>query len=267
QLQEALDMNYNMKMDNLQLQTLPWGVVNSASALNNAPMKMKPGTWIPVDDVNNSIRPMSFPVNSAALGIEEDKLINWAERVSTTPPHASGSVGDNVGPLRSTSGLVGLLQQVNKEFQPMVEHNADTWKELEMGLLEDLEFRVDTGLKMRVLGPDLEEAVSPIEFKDAFRMTAILDMKIDVASLINSAEFKRNDAQVLFQLFTTPGLLQQFGIVTQKGMYKFASDVLREYGKEYEEYLDEPQFVKEILTVWQEIQICAQLEMPPMNPA
>lgn len=266
QLQEALDMNHNLRMNSLQMQTMPWGVYSATSSLDKEMKKVGPGYWIQVDDVNNSMRPMSFPVNAAALGIEEDKYFQYAERLATVPPHASGMVGDNVGPLRSTSGLTALLKQVNKEFKPMVDINAESWKSLELSLLEDLEFRVDTQLKMRVLGPTLKDAMAPFEFRDAFRLTAMLDMSIEVASLIESEEFRRNDASVLYSLFTTPGLLQQYGIVTPEGIYNFAKDVLSEYGRDYSAYLEKPEFAKKLLTVWEEVQYIAQLEIPPMSP-
>jgi hypothetical protein len=48
-------------------------------------------------------------------------------------------------------------------------------------------------------------------------------------------------------------------------MYKAVEDYLKAYGKNPDQYLDQPAFINQALTLWQEIQICAQGEVPPMS--
>ena len=252
----------------MQLQTCPWGEYRGGSSLDNNPVRIAPGKWIQVDEIGD-LHPLSFNSNAHLLVSEEDRNWRYGEWLLSVSPLSQGMVPQQVGPTRSTSGVVALLQQMDKQFKPSVDQLAVQWRKLEYLILEDLDFRVDPALKIRILGPSIKD-VNVMqnfiqEFGQTYLLTKLIDLKIDVASIINSDEVKRNEASLILMQLLNPSLLQQSGIVGPKGLYKAIEDYLKAFGRNPEQYLDEPQFITQPLTLWQEVQICAQGEIPPMS--
>jgi hypothetical protein len=269
-LNEEMDMLHNMQMDALALQTCPFGVYRSTSSLKNEPIRIAPGKFIPVDSTDD-MRVMNFQTTATVLSSVEDRLWHYAGRQASVSELNQGQVPSMVGATRSTSGVVTLLQQMDKEFKMSVDQNADTLRKLEKMLMDDLDYRIDPALKMRVLGARIEDYVKEGDKDDfdivtnALRSNGAFDHKISVADIIHSDEVRRSEAQILLQMLTAPSLAQQMGIIGPKALYKVYEDFLKAYGKECSQYIDKPDFTTKPLTLFQEIQICAQGGMPPMS--
>jgi len=269
-LNEEMDEQHNMRMNALALQTCPFGTYRSSSSLKNQPIRIAPGKFIPVDDVND-LKAFNFQVNAHVLAGEEDRLWNYAERMASVSSLTQGIVPQTVGPTRSTSGVIALLQQMDKEFKVTIDQCASQWKKLEKMLMDDLDYRIDSQVKMRVLGASIEDFVNPSDqnamsvVNEALRINAAFDMKIDVASVVNSDEIKRNEASIILDKISLPSVAHQFGVLTPKALYRAWAEYLRAFGKEVDQYLDKPEFVTKPLTLYQEVQICGQGEMPPMS--
>jgi len=267
-LQEEMDMNHNMRLDYLQLQTCPFFVYRGGSSLDNEEITISPGKGIPLDEITD-LRPITFPSNANILMAEEDRLWKYAEWLTNVSPVAAGSMPETVGPLRSTSGVVTLLRQMELQFKPVVDRFATQWKELEMSILADLDYRVDPMTKIRVLGPSIkEDSMSSDDIEEINQnllMTTQFDVRMDVASAIHSDEIKRNEASVVLQTVTNPSLLQQTGVFGPKAFFKAAEDFFTSFGLDPEQYIDKPEVITKALTLHQEIQVCAQGEVPPMS--
>lgn len=267
---ETMDLDANMRRDYLQLQACPFGTYRSTSSLKNRPIRIAPGVFIPCDETND-LKPFTFQSNAGILSSEEDRWWHYAERMASVSSINQGIVPENVGPTRSTSGVISLLQQMDKEFKPMVEHNARQWRKLELALLEDLDYRLPLSIKMKVLGAAVEDVIDPKDIDNvealarAILVTGGLDFKIDVASVINSDEVRRNEATIIMDKLAAPTLAPQFGVVTPKTLFKAYSDWLKTYGRDVKQFLDEPVFVSNPLTLWQEVQVCGQGQIPPMS--
>src|SRR3990167_1992802 len=199
-LQEEMDAHHNMRMDYMQLQTVQWGEYRGGSSLDNQPIRIAPGKFIAVDEIGD-LNPKSFTSNAHMLAPEEDRLWRYAEWLTSVSPLSQGLVPDRVGPTRSTSGVVTLLQQMEKQFKPVVDQLAVQWRRLEYAILEDLDFRVDPALKVRILGPSIKgiEDIQqvPVLFGNTYLLTKLMDLKIDVASIVSSDEVKRNEATLI----------------------------------------------------------------------
>lgn len=265
-LQEEMDMNHNMRQDYLQLQTCPFFAYRSSSPLDKNKVRIAPGKGIPVDDVNTDIKMLTFQTNAYPLFQEESYLWQLGDRVARNSPLGQGQMPQTVGAQRSTSGVVTLLRQMDLEFKPLVEQFANNWKKLEKSILEDLDFRVDPALKARVLGPTVEQLFDgKSDFNSIFRVCAMLDMKIDVASIVNSDEMKRSDASLLLQMVSAPSLAQQMGIIGPQGIYNAWANWLKQHGFDVDLFAKKPEGIVDPLTLWQEIQIIYQGQMPPMS--
>lgn len=266
-LNQEMDETHNMRLNALKLQTTPMGVYRSTSSLKNQPIRIAPGKFIPVDDTSD-MKPFSFDVSAAVLGGEEDRIWNYAERQISTSSLQQGIVPQTVGPTRSTSGVLTLLQQMDKEAKPMIDHNADQWKKLEKMILADLDFRVDPALKMRVLGASVQDSLNTEQLStinEGLKINASFDIKIDVASIVTSDEVRRNESQLILQMISNPSLAQQFGVVGPKALFKAWSDYLKAHGREVDQFIDQPVFTTRPLTIFQEIQYVGQGGVPPMS--
>lgn len=263
-LQEEIDMNRNLRLAFKEIQACPWGVYRSNSSLNNEPIKIAPAKFFPVDNVNEDIRILSFNSSASSLFEEEAQTWQYAERHARVSPLNQGMIQGQVGPQRSTSGVITLLSQMDKEFMPIADSNAQSWRELEMGILEDLDFRIEPQIRMRVLGPMIENEVDPAAFDHIMKVSRSFDLSIQVAKMLETDEFRQQKSQAIYNFLASPSFLHQFGIVTPRGLYRAAKDVLRSYNIDEKLYLDEPKFALVALTLWQEIQVIAQGEVPPM---
>src|SRR3990167_9788111 len=63
----------------------------------------------------------------------------------------------------------------------------------------------------------------------------------------------------------SPSLLQQFGIIGPKALFKAVEKWFRAYGLEPKDLVDEPIYASRPMTLFQEIQICGQGMIPPMS--
>lgn len=266
-LQSETDLTHNMRLDYMQLQTCPAGVYRAGSSLDNQPIRLAPGKFIPVDDVND-LKTINFSTSAGLLAADEDRNMRYAELLLNVSPFSSGQVPSQIGPTRSTSGVVTLLQQIDKQMRPIIDRLAITWRKMELSILEDLDEKVPLELKERILGPIIKDKLGgkflPSLDVRSYVFKENLDLRIDVASVVNSAEVAVNEASVIFQTLGNPTLYHQAGIIGPRALFKAASDFLKAYGRNPSDYLDEPEIIPKALTLYQEIQVCGQGEVPPM---
>jgi len=270
-LNEEMDMHHNMRNNAMALQTCPFGSYKSSSSLKRQPIRIAPGKFIPVDETSD-LKVLNFPLSATALNGEEDRLWHYAERLASVSSLSQGIVPNNVGPIRSTSGVLAMLQQMDKEFKPTVDQCADQWKKMEIMILEDLDSRISPAIKMRVLGASIDDFVDKskqsevIEANKALSVNAGFDVKINVADAIMSDEIKRSEAKIILDSLIAPTIAHQMGIINPESVHKAYDEWLRSYGKDPSNYgIKKPDFIMKPLTLYQEIQYCAQGQVPPMS--
>ncbi|MFA5809814.1 MAG: hypothetical protein WC935_05710, partial [Thermoleophilia bacterium] len=268
-LNEEMDQTHNMRLDYLALQTCPFGTYRASSSLKNEPIRIAPGKFIPTDETTD-MKVLNFQTNAISLRGEEALLWQYAERQAGVSALQQGMVPETVGPTRSTSGVVTLLRQMEKEFQPMVDQCAEQWKKLEKLLLDDLDRRIHPAFKMRVLGAAIEQYVDQQQetqvnaINEALRVNAMFDVVIDVAQVIRSEEVVRSEATQVLQTLTAPSLAAQLGVIGPKALMKAYREWLEAFDKDPDDYLDRPAFIDQPLTLYQETQVCQQGQIPPM---
>lgn len=267
-IQEEVNLYHNRRQDSLTLQTTPFGVYRAGSSLKREPLKISPGKIIPVDDVND-LKLMSWNANAQIMTNEQQMLWQYAERMVSVTALSQGAMPETVGALRSTSGVLTMLKQMQKEFVSSIDQNADSWKKMEKMILYDLDTRISDQVKLRILGPAVKDPATVLKKyvplgADGIAITSQFDLEIDVASAINSEEIRRNDAQQVMQTTLNPSIAHQLGIVNAKGVYESLRKWYLAMGEDPNSFITKPQFTDEPLTLYQEIQICGQGEVPPM---
>jgi len=270
-LNEEMDLTHNMRLNYLALQTAPFGTYRASSSLKSQPIRIAPGKFIPTDETTD-MRVLNFQTNAVVLGAEEDRLWHYAERLASSSSLQQGIVPSTVGPTRSTSGVISLLQQMDKEFRPIVDGCVDSWKKLTRMILDDLDWRIEPAVKMKVLGASINDFIRPekdLDFQigvisDAMRINSQFDLKIDVVSIIRSDEVLKSEATNILGMLNSPSIAQQLGIVGPKALFKAYADWLKSYNRDPDDYLDMPLFIGKPMTFYQELQICYQEQLPPM---
>ena len=265
-LNEEADQHHNMRIDSLALQTCPFGVYRGASSLKNEPIQISPGKFIPVDEITD-MRVLNFPVNATALAGEEDRSWHFADLLTSSSSLNQGIVPQQVGPTRSTSGVMALLRQMDKEFIITVDALAQPWKKMERMILDDLDTRISAAVKMRVLGASVQDALAnqtDPNISNALKINSQFDMRIDVARLVTSEEVKRNDAEMILNKVTAPGLSQETGVITPKSVFWAWENWLKAFGEDPSQVITKSDMIDKALTLYQEIQFIAQGELPPM---
>lgn len=265
-LNEEMDQHHNMRIDYLSLQVCPFGVYRASSSLKNEPIQISPGKFIPVDEITD-MKVLNFSTNPNALAGEEDRMWHYADLLTSSSSLNQGVVPQTVGPTRSTSGVMALLRQMDKEFIVTIDAIAEQWKKLERLVLDDLDYRISPAVKMRVLGASISDALrnqGDPNVSNALLVNAQFDLKIDVARAVTSDEIRRNDAEMILNKLVAPSMLQQSGVVGTKAFYRALSVWLNTFCVEEAEYIDKPDMIAKPLTLYQEIQYCTQAVMPPM---
>lgn len=269
-LQKEMDMNHNMRMNYLQLQAMPFGTYRSSSGLKDEPIIISPGKFIPVEDTND-LKVVSFNVSAQALMGEENLLWNYGQQLVNVSPMSHGMVPEQVGPTRSTSGVLTLLGQLEKEFRPIANRNAMSFREMMISTIEDIDYKLPKEIKTRVIGPEADRLNVLLSDKridseyDGMKTGHLVDLKIDVATIMNSEEMRRNQAYQIFSLLATPSALHQFGIVTPKNLHNAYIKWLKTF--DYlnpQDYSSMPIGLDNPLTLSQEIAFVFQGLVPPM---
>ena len=270
-LQDEMDRNHNFLQDVQQLIACPWGIYRSNSSFEDKPIQIVPGKFLPVETTND-LRVMNLNSNIAPLLNNESQIWNYAQWMAGVSPIGSGIVPDQVGPLRSTSGVAAMVAQSEKDFRPVADGFALQWKFLEESILEDLDKKIPFDLKKRVLGPkidylfpNLDQINNDYFVKKSLEISKSFDLKIEVASVISSDEFRRNNAMQIMQIVNNPSLMQQFGIVKAKHVYNAYVDLLNSYGiYNVDQYAERPNDI-EMLSLNDEIEYIRQGQIPPMS--
>lgn len=271
-VQKELNLTHNMRLDYLQLQTCPFFTYRESSNLRDQKVEIAPGKGIPVAE-NDDLQIKSFNVNATVLASEEALMWNYGTQMVSVTPSSQGFVGDSVGATRSTSGVVTLLNQVEKQMRPVIENSARTWREFVFSMLEDLDFKVDAAMKIGILDqemPDVEMLFTDTRAKtlnEALQVRRNMDISIDVASIIHSEEVRRNNAFQILQISMSAQPLMAMGIVTPETLYNAYNDWLSTFTYiNPERFSFQPQgMVQKPLTLNQEIQYIYTGMVPPMS--
>lgn len=263
-VQTQLNINYNMRNDYLALQTAPFGTYRSTSSLKNEPIEIQPGRFIPTDETTD-LKVITFPASATVLQSEESLLWNYGQQTVSVSSISQGFMSGQVGPLRSTSGVNSLMNNLEKEFKPVVDRFARSFKTMLLDLLSDMGM-LDNEVKARVVGPKFKHPEIFAQTDSILDHGRRFDLVLNVANLANSEEVRRNNAYMVYQTLAAPGLAAQFGIVTPKGIYNSLADWIQTYDYlEVDNYLQAPQGIDQALTLIQEIQFINQGVLPPMS--
>jgi hypothetical protein len=258
---------YNLEVDeyhNLRricgfLTNIPWGFYRPGGGLEKEKLKIKAGTFYPTDDPRNDVHEMAF-TNKTAWAMQEEGLTQaYADKLTSMPPMMQGQVPQQVGPLRSTSGVNSLMAEAMVPFDVYLDRFRVPFSRMLQGIHSDLQNRLPESIKTLVLGENSQWAIEDIP-------RARIQSKYKFLLAANDSQYNperdRQNAMVLSQMLMSQ-LPVQLGVVTAENMYNALKNVLEKNNfREIEKYLTAPQMADRPLSLYQEYATCAMGRVP-----
>ena len=266
-LNQEIDEFHNFRRASGKIANMPWGFYRASSGLEKEPIKVQPGRFYPVDDPIGDVRPIQFP-NVTAWAFQEEGLAqNYADRLTSMPQIMQGQVPGQVGPLRSTSGVMALMNEAMTPMDLQLDRIRIPMGKLFEGILSDLQFRLPESVNVMVLGERSELLYGPDGRVLSANIPKSLIMgKYKFYLAANDAQYNperdRQNALAMMQL----GLSQfpvQMGITSPENAYNLLKDIYDKNGaRDTDRYLTKPQMATRPLNLWQEYLTCLNGMMP-----
>lgn len=231
-----LDAIYNLKVDNGTIASVPMGVYRSSSGLKADTVRVKPGTLLPVDDVND-IRMMQFPYLSGFGEREEQNLVGIAERLVNTSDLQLGVGPRQVGALRNATGANLMASESGIQLEIHYDRLARSMNKFLQALFRLCRQRMPETLYYRVTGDKGENIFGNIDKRS---LRGEFDFIINVDVLGQSRIEQQQQATMLMQTLLNPTFIQT-GIVQPKNLYAIAQNYLKKNKfSRVDEYISKP---------------------------
>ena len=223
-LQKLVDSIFNQHLDAGTFAIIPPGVYRAASGFTPENINIKPGLWIPVDDVND-VKYLQMP-NNVLIGYQVIKMImELIEKVSSAGAYQSGQESD-INRSRSTArGTMAIIAQGEQRFMTLA-------KRIQFGLAKVLIQRfqlyqqnIPPGMEQRILGdsgePVFPEGVAPEDIAGNY------DVYLAIDSTGGSQVLERQTIATLYQAMIQNPLVMQ----NPAGFWELTADAFRASGK------------------------------------
>lgn len=234
---QAVNMMYNIRIDNGKLSSTPWGVYQASSSMKPDKLRISHGELSPVDDVN-AVKFMPVPFLSNFAYQDEDRLNAVAERLMAQSDLQLGRTPTKVGVFRTASGS----NQIQAESQIQLDIHFDRLERCLSPMLQCLfalcRERMPTELYYRVTGDTGEPIFGKVN-REALR--GEFDFRVNVDILGESRADAQQKAVMAMQTLINPAFTNT-GIVGPTQLYHLAKNFLMKYRfKRIDNYLAKPQ--------------------------
>lgn len=162
----ALNTIFNMSVNCMMLQILPWGFYRYGSSFKPEDHKLAPGVWIPLDDINDA-RPAQFPPTARLADSSIMLLISLVERQSgISAPH----MGQQTSGRKTAFEIKAVISEGNIKHEERIDNFQDTFGDLLRDIYNLYKFNLPDNAVFRKLYDDSGvEMKTPIFFKPASR--------------------------------------------------------------------------------------------------
>ena len=260
-LNMEIDEFHNFRRAAGKIANMPWGFYRAGSGLEKENIVVKPGRFYPLDDPQNDVRAMTFG-NVTTWAMQEEALAQtYADKLTAMPPMMQGQVPQQVGPLRSTSGLNAIMGETQAPLDVYLDRFRGPFGSIFSDCHEDLKVRLPDSIKIAVLG----ERAGLMFGAGGEYLGGVIDKRyisknFKFSLSANDAQYNpekdKQEAIVNMQL----GLSQfpvQMGLTSPENAYWLMREVYEKRGvKDIDKFLTRPQMADRPLTIWQEYSSC-----------
>lgn len=206
-VQDEIDAVHNQRIDAGTIANIPFGFYRPASGYDPENVVLAPGTWIPVDDINDvkfgqypDVKPSSFQ--------EEALLIDYYERLLGVNDNLQGRPSSIIGTRATARGQSQLLEQSLTRINMVARRLRRSWDEFIWQVHQlDMQY-LPPGVEFRVTNDETGEAYfehirerQEIKGRFDFRQRADVEVKTSAS--------RREEAQLLLNIGVSHPLLAQ----------------------------------------------------------
>jgi len=241
ELQKEMDSIYNQYLDAGTMTIIPPGVYRAASGMTPEEIQLKPGLWIPLDDVNDAkwiVMPNNVLISYQAIRM----LMELIEKISSVGAYQSGQESDIVRTRATARGTLAIIAQGEVRFNTLAKRIQQSLAKILVHILQQYQQNIPPGLEQRILGdsgePIFPEGISPEDIAGNY------DVYLGLDSTGGSKILERETAAILYQgMISNPLILSN-----PAGLWELTADTLRAAGKlDVERYIGpKPQVPQEI---------------------
>jgi hypothetical protein len=217
-----IDAVYNLRFDNGQLASIPMFAYRSGSSLKPHLMRIRPGTGIPVDDVND-IKQFSFPYLTSFGYQEEQQLTQYSEKLLSIGELQLGRAPDKVGALRNATGSNLIASESSIQLEIHFDRIAHCMGRVLQFIFRLCRERMDGDIFFRVTGDRGEPVFGEVNRQD---LMGEYDFKVSVDILGQSQQEKQQMATLAMQTLISPAFMQT-GVVSPTNLYELAKNFLK----------------------------------------
>lgn len=225
-IQQAMNATYNLRQDNGQMASTPFGFYKAAAGLKPERYRIEPGLMIPTDNPQTDVKMIQMPFLQGFGYQEEDRLTSYAERVlSISDLNIRGS-SDKVGLFRTASGASAVQSESGIQLEIHFDRIARTMSKLLQCLFRLCRERMPSELYYRITGQDGNPIFGKVN-RDNLKGEYDFEINIDV--LAQGKIEKQQSAILLMQTLLNPAFMQT-GVVTPSNLYEMAKNFLIKNG-------------------------------------
>ncbi len=267
-LNEVQDILVNQAIDAGMLANNPMFAYKGNSSFDPEEVRVEPGIGIKADDPNSDIRFFTWNVNPNWSVPIQATISGMASQLTAIGPQSSGQVGQNVGPLRSTSGVQALGQMGAVQQQVIINRAKGCMSELFEGLYSDCQNRMQEKIKITITGQEgipvydddgnlVQEEIS----KEDLRMRLHFGLYANAGNMSQASRIQ--NAAAIMQMSLTPVAIQT-GAVSADNVRELLVNMHEAYGT-----IRIDRFVSKVgqvnpLSLKYEMLMIMQGEMPPI---
>lgn len=264
-IQQAINATYNLRQDNGQLASTPFGFYRAAAGLKPERYRIEPGVMIPTDNPQTDVRMIQMPFLNGFGYQEEDRLIGYAERTLSISDLQIRGSSDKVGLFRTASGASAVQNETGIQLEIHFDRIARTMSKLLQCLFRLCRERIPEQLYYRVTGEDGNPIFGKVNRDD---LKGEYDFEINIDVLSQGRIEQQQSATLLMQTLLNPAFMQT-GVVNPSNLYHLARNFLQKNRiKRIDQFISEPpQYQGDVVTPEQQIFriVAGQYTDPPIE--
>jgi hypothetical protein len=235
-VQDELDTIHNQRIDAGTIANIPFGFYRPASGYDPENVLLAPGTWIPVDDVND-VKFGQYPDVQQSSFQEEALLVDYYERLLGVNDNLQGRPSSTIGTRATFRGQTQLLEQSLARLNMSARRLRRAWDEFAWQVHQlDMQY-LPPGVEFRVTNesgePYYEKIWDRSEIKGRFDFRQRADVEV------KTPQVRREEAQLMLTMGVQHPLLAQD--------MEAQGELLIEFFKSFKK----PQFIKIVRRIMQ----------------
>ena len=224
ELEKEMNSIHNQRLDAGTMSIVPMGVYRAASGLTPEEIQIRPGLWIPMDDVNDA-KWLVMP-NNVMVSFQEEKMImEQVEKIASVGSYQSGQES-GINRSRSTArGTLAIIQQGDQRFITLAKRIQVFLAKILTSILQQYQEKIPPGLEHRILGDDgdpiFPEGIAPEDIAGGYDVYQGLD------ATGGSKAMQQQVAATLYSgMIENPLVMRNPG-----GLWELTADAFRAAGK------------------------------------